>query len=110
LPDQPFDMIDRRFQSDPPAEPDTPTDEAERMQRIALRPDGYHWTAPDGHQEFGPFATLEEALADMGGSADESVEPGESQAEAEQELGIGEWLDPETGARAEDGVTRIEDH
>ena len=30
--------------------------------------------------------------------------------EVESELGISEWIDPDTGAPAEDSVPRIEDH
>jgi hypothetical protein len=30
--------------------------------------------------------------------------------EAEQELGISEWIDPDTGVPAEDGIPRLEDH
>jgi len=82
----------------------------DRAQRIVQRPDGYHWIAPDGHQEFGPFASVEEALADMGDAADDGVEPGETLEEAERELGIAEWLDPDTGAPAEGTYTRLEDH
>ena len=44
--------------------------------QIALRPDGYHWQAPDGKNEFGPFATLELALADMMAAADDAPEGG----------------------------------
>lgn len=82
----------------------------DRAQRIVQRPDGFHWIAPDGHQEFGPFTTFEEALADMGDAADDGVEPGETLEEAERELGIAEWLDPDTGAPAEGTFTRLEDH
>lgn len=82
----------------------------ERLQRIVQRPDGYHWIALDGHQEFGPYESIEAALADMDDSADDGVEPGESLAEAEQELGLTNWLDPDTGSLAEDTVTRLEDH
>jgi hypothetical protein len=82
----------------------------ERLQRIVQRPDGFHWIAPDGHQEFGPYTTLEAALADMDEAGDDDVEPGETLAEAEQELGLADWLDPDTGALAEDTVTRLEDH
>jgi hypothetical protein len=42
----------------------------ERLQRVIERPDGYHWIDVNGHQEFGPFETLAQALADMD-SADE---------------------------------------
>ena len=30
--------------------------------------------------------------------------------EAESEIGIAEWIDPDTGGPAEDSVPRIEDH
>lgn len=68
---------------------------------VRLRPDGYHWQAPDGKQEFGPFTTLEEALADMNVANGESPEPGESLQEAEDEIGIADWVDPDTGELAE---------
>ena len=81
----------------------------EMLRRVVERPDGLHWLALDGQQEFGPFATLDEALAAMNESGDEAPEPGQTLAEAEQELGIAEWLDPQTGSPAEDTRTRIED-
>ena len=37
----------------------------ERLLRVHERPDGYHWIDVNGHQEFGPFRSLAEALADM---------------------------------------------
>ena len=95
----------------PPVVQDPPTGEAsdDRLARIAARPDGFHWLAADGKQEFGPFESLDAALADMDGSDDETIEPGESLAEAEQELGLTEWIDPDTGQQAEQTVTRIDD-
>ena len=40
------------------------------------------------------------------------VEENDSEAlhEVESELGISEWIDPDTGGPAEDSVPRIEDH
>jgi hypothetical protein len=70
------------------------------LDQITLRPDGYYWTAPDGKNGFGPFASLELALADMGDD-DEAPEPGETLQEAENEIGMADWIDPETGAPAE---------
>ena len=71
-------------------------------ERIVARPDGYHWLAPDGRQEFGPFETPEDALADMQVTdEDGAAEPGETLYEAEQEIGIADWIDPETGEPAE---------
>jgi hypothetical protein len=69
--------------------------------QVMHRPDGYHWLAPDGKQEFGPFETLELALADMELAATDAVEPGESVQEAESELGVADWVDPDTGELAE---------
>jgi hypothetical protein len=68
---------------------------------ILLKPDGYYWLAPDGRQEFGPFESLELALADMNAGDDEAPEPGETLQEAEIEIGIADWIDPDTGEPAE---------
>ena len=68
---------------------------------ITLRPDGYHWQSVDGHQEFGPFATYEEAWADMHAADAEAPEPGETLQEAQSEIGVAGWIDPETGEPAE---------
>ena len=85
--------------------------------RIVERPDGFYWHAEDRSAEHGPFATLLEASADMqasGGGADEPgeslYEPGESLEEAENEIGISSWIDPDTGQPAEDSIPRTEDH
>lgn len=103
-------MTEPRDPIDASDDGETGGDGDERLQRIVQRPDGFHWIAPDGHQEFGPYDTLEAALADMDESVDDAVEPGESLDEAEQELGLTNWLDPDTGSLAEDTVTRLEDH
>ena len=52
----------------PVAEEIVPDEELLRVDEvdaILVRPDGYYWRAPDGRQEFGPFASVELALADM---------------------------------------------
>lgn len=77
-------------------------DEAEGAERIISRPDGHHWLSLDGRREFGPFESYEEALADMQSDAEEmAVEPGETLQEAETELGISDWIDPDSGEPAE---------
>ena len=79
---------------------------------VIERPDGFYWEAKKG-EPHGPFTTLAEAEADMlsdGVGDDEEVEPVEGLQEAESELGINEWIDPDTGGPAEDNVPRIEDH
>jgi hypothetical protein len=90
----------------PPAAPDAVAAD-ERLARVVERPDGYYWLGFDGHQEFGPFADLDETLGDMEAAEDDAFEPGETLAEAEREIGIAEWIDPDTGEPAEDTATRI---
>ena len=41
---------------------------------------------------------------------DDAIEPGETLQEAEQELGLSDWVDPDTGGLAEGTSTHIEDH
>jgi hypothetical protein len=81
--------------------------------RVIERPDGFYWEAKKGGEAHGPFATLAEAEADLlsgGATAAEEDEVPEALQEAESELGINEWIDPDTGGPAEDSVPRIEDH
>ena len=79
--------------------------------RVLERPDGYYWEVKKG-KAYGPFATLAEAeearLA--GGINADDAEAGEGLQEAESEIGMSEWIDPDTGGPAEDSVPRIEDH
>ena len=77
--------------------------------RIVERPDGFYWQSKDDGREYGPFASLLEAVQDMQ-YRDEAIEPGETVEEAESEIGIAGWVDPETGEPAEETVTRIEEH
>ena len=85
------------------------TPESDRA-RVIERPDGFYWQSKDGGKESGPFATLLEAAEDMEYNADSDYEPGESVQQAESEIGISDWVDPETGELAEELTPRIEDH
>jgi hypothetical protein len=88
--------------------PETPP-EYDRT-RIVERPDGFYWQAKDGGREFGPFATLLEAVQDMEAGREGEPEEGETLAEAEDEIGIADYKDPETGELAEEQRPRLEDH
>lgn len=94
----------KRKTTPPPAVPKT--DDA----RIVERPDGFYWRSEDGLKEYGPFASRLAAVADMETGGDTDYEPGESVEEAEAEVGMADWIDPETGEPAEESVPRIEDH
>lgn len=87
-----------------------PAAEAPLQGRVIERPDGFYWEKSKS-ESYGPFATLVEAEAEMlaGGEAD-AAEAGDTLQEAESELGISEWIDPDTGGPAEDNVPRLEDH
>lgn len=88
--------------------PETPP-EYDRT-RVIERPDGVYWQDKDSGREYGPFATLLEAVQDMEIGGDRNLESGETLEEAEEEIGISDYLDPDTGLPAEDGIPRLEDH
>ena len=78
--------------------------------RIFERPDGFYWQVKTGDKDFGPFATLLEAIQDMQSPDDAEVEPGETLDQAEADIGIADWIDPETGEPAEESIPRLEEH
>lgn len=83
------------------AEAPAPQSFADEAARVVARPDGFYWQSPDGLQEFGPFADRLGALADRDRWSEEALSEGETVQEAEQEIGIADWIDLETGAPAE---------
>ena len=101
-------MKSKRPKAAAPEEPSEEQAEALPGGRILERPDGYYWEAQG--ELYGPFTTLAEAEADMLSGGEPDTEETESLQEAESELGISEWIDPDTGGPAEDSVPRIEDH
>jgi len=78
--------------------------------RVVERPDGYYWIGGLTRKESGPYKNLEDAIAAMPSEGEADFEPGESLEEAEDEIGIANWVDPDTGAPAEEGIPRLEDH
>ena len=78
--------------------------------RLIERPDGFYWQSKAGTEEFGPFATLLAAVQDMQAREEPEPEPGETVQEAEAEIGISDWTDPETGEPAEESAPRLEEH
>lgn len=86
------------------------TDPDYAQKRVFERPDGFYWENGETGETYGPFATLLEAQNDMRYSTEVPTEPGESVAEAESEIGIADWIDPDTGEPAEESVPRTEQH
>lgn len=79
------------------------------MDRIIERPDGFYWLDKATGKEYGPFASMAEAIEDMEFGADNGAADDASLREAEDSLGITDWIDPDTGELAEDSVHRLED-
>lgn len=69
--------------------------------RVIERPDGFYWQAKQSEELYGPFPTLLAAQQDMEYRDNNGYEEGESLQEAEAEIGIADWIDPETGEPAE---------
>ena len=78
--------------------------------RILLRPDGYYWLAADNGREGGPFATADDAMADARAGDETEIEPDKALGEAEDSLGVANWIDPETGDPGEEQRPRTEEH
>lgn len=81
--------------------------------RVIERPDGFYWQDELTDKLFGPFPTLLEAVQDMQDQRDSDseneFEEGESLEDAEAEIGMAGWIDPETGEPAEGSSIRLND-
>lgn len=86
----------RKPQTPPPAEEDETAPAP-----IVMRPDGFYWLASDDLGEVGPFETYEDAQADRDAAGEEGPEPGETLEQAQDEVGINDWIDSQTGEPAE---------
>jgi hypothetical protein len=81
----------------------TDQDEADEADDGALveHPDGWHWIAPDGHQQFGPFETRAQAVFDRDHIGAETADD-ETLQEVERASGIADHVDVENGRPLDD--------
>lgn len=86
-----------------------PTPEESEQARLVERPDGFYWQDILSEKLFGPFATQAEAVEDMQYQDDSDYEEGASLREAEDEIGISDWIDPDTGGLAEGSAPHLSD-
>ena len=93
----------------PITKPIPPTQSQYDETRMIERPDGLYWQDKLTDKLYGPFPTLLEAAQDMQYRDDSNYEEGESLEEAESEIGIADWIDPETGEPAEGSSTHLND-
>lgn len=84
---------------------------------VVKRADGYWWKTPDGLRLVGPFRSRAEALFDRDDKVDELLDFLQDDDDfvedlrlAEDELGVPDWVDPETGMLADECWTRTEQH
>lgn len=78
--------------------------------RIVEHGDGFYWQDKGDGKEYGPFASLADALEDMRGGNADAESQGETLHEVEEEFGISDWIDPDSGMPAEHFVPHLEDH
>jgi hypothetical protein len=105
--------MSKHSSSKPNVEPkskDLPDSKEEDRGRVIERPDGFYWQDNADGKVYGPFPSLQAAMQDMQNEdAEGEFEEGESLAEAESEIGITGWIDPDTGMPAEDTTARYAD-
>ena len=89
--------------------PSTTTEEEDGETRLIEYPDGFYWQDKLTEKMYGPFATRAKAMEDMQYQEDSTYEEGETLEEAEAEIGIADWIDPDTGEPAEDSTTHLND-
>ena len=90
-----------------PQEDQESTDDVQAQ--LIERPDGFYWQDKPTGKLYGPFPTSIEAIEDMQYQEDSNYEEGESLQEAEAEIGISDWIDPETGGPAEGLMPHLSD-
>ena len=78
--------------------------------RILERPDGFYWQEKDGGRDYGPFATLVDAVMDMQAADESELAPAETVEEAESEIGVAGYRDADSGELAEEERPRLEEH
>jgi hypothetical protein len=77
--------------------------------QVIERPDGFYWVDEASGREYGPFPTLLAAMQDMESGEEDDYEEGLSLDEAESEIGITDWINPDTGEPAEETAPRFSD-
>ncbi len=74
---------------------------------LVERPDGFYWQDKLTEKLYGPFPSSTEAMQDMQYQEDSDYGEGESLQEAEEEIGIADWIDPDTGELAEGSTLHL---
>jgi hypothetical protein len=81
------------------------------VKRLIEKPDGFYWQDIFAEIRYGPFLTRFDAVQDM--LEQDGLAEGDDTLEAdaaEDEIGIADWIDPDTGELAEESHTHISDN
>jgi len=78
--------------------------------RIIERPDGFYWQSTETGEESGPFKTMGDAVEDMEVNADSEFDAPDTLEEAEADLGVEGYIDPETGELEDPSLPRLGEH
>jgi hypothetical protein len=78
--------------------------------RIIERPDGFYWQSKESGEESGPFASLSDAVDDLEFNADLDIDAPDTLEEAEADLGVEGYIDPETGELEDPSLPRLGEH
>jgi hypothetical protein len=81
--------------------------------RVIEQRDGFYWQDIFAEKRYGPFPTRFDAVQDMleqDGLSEEEDELLAGADSAEAEIGIADWIDPDTGEPAEESHTHLSDY
>ncbi len=78
--------------------------------RIIERPDGFYWQSMETDEESGPFRTLTDAVEDLEYNVDVEFDAPDTLEEAEADLGVEGYIDPETGELEDPSLPRLDEH
>jgi hypothetical protein len=80
------------------------------VKRVIEKSDGFYWQDIFAEKKYGPFLTRFDAVQDMLEQDENAEEDDESLDAAEDEIGISDWVDQDTGELAEESHTHISDN
>lgn len=81
------------------------------VKRVIEKSDGFYWQDIFAEKKYGPFLTRFDAVQDMLEQDGLTEEDDLLEADAaEDEIGISDWVDPDTGELAEESHTHISDN
>lgn len=83
--------------------------EEDEQSHLIERPDGFYWKNNLTEKLAGPFPTMAQAMEEAEYQEDSDYEEGTSLYEAEEEIGIADRVDHDTGELAEGSILHFSD-